>query len=59
MRRPRLAGMILEKTETAFQAQMAGLELLLTGRSHLIPQKTVARYRRKVRANRRRLSNGG
>jgi hypothetical protein len=52
---PEITRMILEKSETAFKAQAAGIELLLTGKSHLIPQKTVARYRRKVRANRRRL----
>ena len=53
---PEISRMILEKSETAFAAQMAAFELMLTGKSHLIPQKTLARYRRKVRANRRRLT---
>jgi hypothetical protein len=56
---PEITRMILEKAETAFKAQMTGVELLLTGKSHLIPEKTVRRYRRKVRANRRRLLKGG
>ena len=56
---PEIARMILEKVETAWKAQIAAFELLRAGRSDLIPQKTVARYRGKVRANRRRLAKAG
>jgi hypothetical protein len=44
-----------EKIVTAAEAQRAAAAALLTGKAAQIPARTVALYRRKVRANRRRL----
>jgi hypothetical protein len=45
----------LEKIVTAVEAQQVAATALLTGKAAQIPARTVALYRRKVRANRRRL----
>jgi hypothetical protein len=48
--------MVAEKLIAAAEAQTKAWGDVLTGQAHLTPQRTVAHYRRKVRANRRRLS---
>lgn len=48
--------MISEKLIAAAEIQAKVANGLLSGTSHLTPARTVAHYRRKVRANRRRLS---
>jgi hypothetical protein len=48
--------MVAEKLRAATETQTQVLTSLLTGRGHLAPARTVAGYRRKVRANRRRLA---
>jgi hypothetical protein len=50
--------MIAEKLTAAAAVQTQVMTSLLTGSGHLAPQRTMAHYRRKVRANRRRLSRG-
>lgn len=47
--------MVSEKAATAVKVQGAAVVAALTGDSAAIPSRTVAAYRRKVRANRRRL----
>ena len=47
--------MVDEKVATALQVQQAALLSLMTGGAAGIPAATAAAYRRKVRANRRRL----
>lgn len=48
--------MVAEKLLAAAETQSRAWIDLVTGASHLTPQRTVAHYRRKVRANHRRLS---
>jgi hypothetical protein len=48
--------MVSEKLHAAAETQTQVLTSLLTGRGHLAPARAVAGYRRKVRANRRRLA---
>lgn len=48
--------MVTEKVLAATQAQMRAATAVLAGKGHMVPARTVAHYRRKVRANRRRLS---
>lgn len=48
--------MVSEKIAAAAEAQTRAWADALTGSSHLTAQRTVTRYRRKVRANRRRLT---
>lgn len=48
--------MVSEKLRAAAETQTQVLTSLLTGRGHLAPARAVAGYRRKVRANRRRLA---
>lgn len=48
--------MVVEKVLAAAEAQGKAWIDVVSGASHLTPQRTVAMYRRKVRANRRRLS---
>lgn len=48
--------MVTEKLLTAAEAQGKAWIDAVSGASHLTPRRTVALYRRKVRANRRRLS---
>ena len=50
--------MVAEKLRAAAEMQAQMVTSLLTGRGHLAPARAVADYRRKVRANRRRLSKG-
>ena len=51
--------MVDEKVTAALQAQQAAWIALMTGRGASIPSAAAAAYRRKVRANRRRLLKGG
>ena len=48
--------MVAEKVRAAAEAQAGAWTSLLTGSSHLAPRRAVAHYRRKVRANRKRLT---
>lgn len=48
--------MVTEKMLVAAEVQGKAWIDAMTGASHLTPSRTVALYRRKVRANRRRLS---
>ena len=48
--------MVSEKIQAAAEVQAQMLTSALTGATHLAPRRAVAHYRRKVRANRRRLS---
>jgi hypothetical protein len=48
--------MISEKMQAAAQVQTQMLADTLTGSGHLATRRALAHYRRKVRANRRRLS---
>lgn len=48
--------MVTEKVMAAAEAQTAAATALLTGQARHTPKRTLALYRRKVRANRRRLS---
>jgi hypothetical protein len=50
--------MVSEKIRAASEAQLGFMTDVMTGAGHLGPQRAVARYRRKVRANQRRLSKG-
>jgi hypothetical protein len=47
--------MVSEKMAAAVEAQRAAATALLTGKAAQIPARIVALYRRKVRANRKRL----
>jgi hypothetical protein len=47
--------MVSEKLAAAVEAQQAAATALLTGKAAQIPARTVALYRRKIRANRKRL----
>jgi hypothetical protein len=47
--------MISEKASTALKVQGAAVVAAMTGAGAAIPSRTVSAYRRKVRANRRRL----
>jgi hypothetical protein len=49
--------MTSEKLYTLWEAQTAATIAALTGKSGLIPSRTLALYRRKMRANRKRLSH--
>src|SRR5207302_11500152 len=48
--------MVAEKLRAAAETQSQLLTSVLTGKGHLAPARAVAGYRRKVRANRRRLA---
>jgi hypothetical protein len=48
--------MVTEKVQAAAEVQMQLATSMLTGSAHMAPKRAVAHYRRKVRANRRRLS---
>jgi hypothetical protein len=48
--------MVAEKLTAAAAVQTQVMTSLLTGSGHLAPQRTLAHYRRKIRANRRRLT---
>jgi hypothetical protein len=48
--------MVAEKLKAMTEVQAQVLTSALTGSGHLAPGRAVAQYRRKVRANRRRLS---
>jgi len=47
--------MVAEKVLAAAEAQARTVGELMTGQGHLAPKRNLALYRRKVRANRRRL----
>ncbi len=48
--------MVAEKLQAAAEVQTRAWNEALTGKSRLTPRRTLALYRRKVRANRKRLS---
>ena len=48
--------MTFEKLYTLWEAQTGATIAVLTGKSGLVPSRTLALYRRKMRANRKRLS---
>lgn len=48
--------MVAEKFSTAIEAQQVAATAALTGNAADIPSRTVALYRRKMRANRKRLN---
>jgi hypothetical protein len=48
--------MVSEKVDAALEAQHSAAKSMLTGNAAQIPSRTVAIYRRKMRANSRRLS---
>jgi hypothetical protein len=50
--------MVSEKVDAALEAQDAAAKAVLTGNAAQIPSQTLALYRRKMRANRRRLGAG-
>jgi hypothetical protein len=50
--------MVSEKAEAALQAQAVFATSWISGAGHLAPARAVTLYRRKVRANRRRLLKG-
>jgi DMSO reductase anchor subunit len=51
--------MVAEKTAAALDAHCLILRSLLAGEGHLGPARAMALYRRRVRANQRRLVAGG
>jgi hypothetical protein len=51
--------MISEKTQAALDTQLQIGKSALSGRLDLAPARAIALYRRRVRANQRRLSAGG
>jgi hypothetical protein len=51
--------MIAEKTKTAIDAQMLFARSLIAGQAHLAPARALSLYRRRVKANQRRLIRGG
>jgi hypothetical protein len=50
-----LSRMVPEKMAAALESQQAAAKAALTGNAALIPSRTIALYRRKMRANRKRL----
>lgn len=48
--------MVSEKAEALVEAQFAMVRDVMLGRAHLVPGRTIAGYRKRVRANRRRLT---
>jgi hypothetical protein len=50
-----LSRMVSEKMAAALEAQHAAANAALTGNAALIPSRTIALYRRRMRANRKRL----
>jgi hypothetical protein len=50
------ARMVSEKMSAALEVQHAAVAAAMTGNPGVIPPRTVAIYRRKMRANRRRLA---
>jgi thioredoxin-like negative regulator of GroEL len=51
-----VARMMQEKVETLFQAQQAASVAIATGRGEAAASRVLSVYRRRVRANRKRLS---
>lgn len=51
--------MVVEKTVAALDAQCLMARSFIQGEGHLGPARAMALYRRRVRANQRRLSGGG
>lgn len=51
--------MIAEKSKALWDANNLITRSLLSGHGHLAPARTLALYRRRVRANQRRLSGRG
>ena len=50
--------MVAEKIKAAFDANLVMASSVLAGDGHLAPARTVALYRRRVKANQRRLTRG-
>jgi hypothetical protein len=50
--------MVSEKMSAALEVQQAAAVAAMTGNAGLIPARTIAIYRRLIRANRRRLRAG-
>ncbi|MDB5450594.1 MAG: hypothetical protein JWQ52_1722 [Phenylobacterium sp.] len=50
--------MVAEKMRAAAEMQAQVVTSVMTGKGHLAPSRAVASYRRKVRANGRRLGKG-
>ena len=48
--------MVTEKAQAALDAQFLIARSVMAGQAHLAPGRTVALYRRRVQANRRRLT---
>lgn len=48
-------GMVSQKMSVALEVQRAAAIAAMTGNAGLIPARTIAIYRQKIRANRRRL----
>jgi hypothetical protein len=51
--------MVVEKGQAAMDANFLITRSVLAGEGHLAPARTLALYRRRVRANHRRLMDGG
>ena len=51
--------MISEKSKAAWDANLIFTRSVLAGKAHLAPARTLALYRRRVQANKRRLSRVG
>ncbi len=51
--------MVSEKAKAAVDAQMVLAKAVMSGEGHLGPARAMALYRRRVRANQRRLLKGG
>ena len=51
--------MVSEKAQAVLDAQVVLATSVMSGQGHLGPARAVALYRRRVKANQRRLLNGG
>jgi hypothetical protein len=51
--------MVSEKAQAVLDAQVVLATSVMSGQGHLAPARAVALYRRRVKANQRRLLNGG
>jgi hypothetical protein len=53
------ARMVLEKAQAAWDANCLITHCLIAGEGHLAPARALSLYRRRVKANQRRLTRGG
>ena len=51
--------MVTEKTQAAWETNCLITQSVMAGEAHLAPARAVSLYRRRVKANQRRLSKGG